>query len=100
MIFDTISTYPILPLEKLALSWLVYLSFGWYIVPSFAKLSILMRPTACQFCIQHLSYTAPIVWLSIRECTIAHRYRYRLEDIVGLLSFTLRFGTSLTGSFN
>ncbi|KAI4602017.1 hypothetical protein KJ359_010883 [Pestalotiopsis sp. 9143b] len=102
LIVSVLASYPILPPERFAISWLIYVFFRWYIAPSeesFAAIPPHMRPTACQLCIEHPVYIAAIIWPRLRDKLILNLGKYALEDVFGLLSCTVRVRGSFNSSF-
>ncbi|KAI1491620.1 hypothetical protein F5X96DRAFT_460235 [Biscogniauxia mediterranea] len=102
LIVSVLAPYPILPPEKFAIAWLVYLYFRWYIAPSeesFAAIPKHMRPTACQCLIEHPVHIIAILWPSLRDRLVLHWSKYSLESVFGLLSCTVRIRESFNGNF-
>lgn len=102
LIVSVLAPYPILPPERFAISWLIYVFFRWYIAPSeesFAAIPPHMRPTACQLCIEHPVYIAAIIWPCLRDRLILNLGKYALEDVFGLLSVTVRVRESFNSNF-
>jgi hypothetical protein len=102
LIVSTLAPYPLLPPEKFAISWLIYLHFRWYIAPSqesFAAIPKHMRPTPCQLLLGHPVYVIAILWPSLRDRLILHWHKYNLENVFGLLSCTVRVRSSFNGNF-
>ncbi|KAI5927510.1 hypothetical protein F4810DRAFT_267933 [Camillea tinctor] len=102
IIVSALAPYPILPPEKFAIAWLIYIYFRWYVAPSeesFAAIPPHMRPTTCQFFITHPVHIVAIIWPELRDQLILHWSKYNLESVFGLLSCTIRIRESFNGSF-
>ncbi|KAF9893309.1 hypothetical protein FE257_011739 [Aspergillus nanangensis] len=98
-IVSELSDLPLLPPEKFASSWLIYLYCRWLIRPSqatFERLPANFRPTTTQLVQEHpISYDG-IFWPQLRDNLIRHGDKYDMESVLGLLSCTCR----VRGGFN
>ncbi|KAI0600327.1 hypothetical protein F4775DRAFT_590655 [Biscogniauxia sp. FL1348] len=102
LIVSVLAPYPLLPPEKFAIAWLVYLYLRWYVAPSeasFAAIPAHMRPTACQCLIEHPVHIVAVLWPGLRDRLVLHWTKYNLENVCGLLSCTVRIRESFNGNF-
>ncbi|KAH6649044.1 hypothetical protein BKA67DRAFT_576630 [Truncatella angustata] len=102
LIVSALAPYPVLPPEKFAIGWLMYLYFRWYIAPSqqaYLAIPKHMRPTPCQLFLEHPVYIIALLWPSLRDRLVLHWRKYNLENVFGLLSCTIRVRASFNGNF-
>ncbi|CAH0004510.1 unnamed protein product [Clonostachys byssicola] len=99
LISTEVAKEALLPPEKFAISWALYLYCRWIIWPSektFQYLPKHFRPTARQLAVPHPWCIDLLQHPQLRDRLITHANEYDVDEVVGLFLITLR----LRGGFN
>lgn len=92
-IYDSMRMWPCRDPERLASGWLSYHLLKWIFQPSeshYSRLYYFQTPVPDQVRHPHPHFVDFVVWPTIRTNMIKNHHKYRLEDIVGMLTCCLK----------